>query len=515
MVEEVFQNLVDQFSDPFTCLRELIQNAMDAGTEGIDVRTRYLPDPGGICLEIRDFGEGMTREIIEGKLTRLFSSDKEDDLTKIGKFGIGFVSVFSLKPELVLVDTGRDGEYWRIAFDGGTDFQLFELHEPIEGTSVRLYRSLAYEQYDEFVQRALDTVRRWCRHSATSILFNGEEITEPFAVESPCRIENESALGHFSVGLHPAESGPFGLYNSGLTLMEGEQEALPGVTFKILSNQLEHTLTRDAVIQDEGYDRVMKRLEELVNEELFEQVWRQLGDPERSKTTAEAATRHLLWKRGRLTRAEKRKVLLEDLHQRPVTWRDLEKTADREQRLFATVQASPLSERASQEGIPVLAFSATGREARLFEQLFEVPVAPLEESLAVSRPVSRPAGFQALESSLRRLLRMGRIHVTSVVPVEYPGSLRQPDDPPCHFSLGSQHLVRRYRKGFWGSRYVLPQQLLLDVDHPLVRKCLARLEDQRALRVASYALCKSALLDDGLDPRMETRLMETLVEVSV
>ena len=128
MVEEVFKNLVDQFSDPFTCLRELVQNAMDAGTEQIDIRTSYLSDPGGVCLEIRDFGEGMNRDIIDGKLTRLFSSDKENDLTKIGKFGIGFVSVFSLKPELVTVDTGRDGEYWRIAFDGGTDFQLFQLH---------------------------------------------------------------------------------------------------------------------------------------------------------------------------------------------------------------------------------------------------------------------------------------------------------------------------------------------------------------------------------------------------
>ena len=115
MVEEVFKNLVDQFSAPFTCLRELVQNAMDAGTEQIEIKTSYLSDPGGVVLELRDFGEGMNRDIIDGKLTRLFSSDKENDLTKIGKFGIGFVSVFSLKPELVIVDTGRDGEYWRLS----------------------------------------------------------------------------------------------------------------------------------------------------------------------------------------------------------------------------------------------------------------------------------------------------------------------------------------------------------------------------------------------------------------
>ncbi len=514
MVEEVFQNLVDQFSDPFTCLRELIQNAMDAGTQSIEVQTRYLPEPGGVCLEIRDFGEGMNRDIIESKLTRLFSSDKENDLTKIGKFGIGFVSVFSLKPELVLVDTGRDGEFWRIAFDGGTDFQLFTLHEPLEGTSVRLYRLLPYENYDSFVERCRSTIGLWCRHSATSICFNGEEINEDLVVDSVCRVNSQSALGRFNVGVHPSTSAPFGLYNTGLTLTEGEQEHLPGVSYKILSNHLEHTLTRDAVIHDDGFKKVMERLNDLVDNALFDQVLKNFHSQDLREETAAQARVYLQYMKPRLSKVQKRQAVLEDLLGHKISWADLEKCAKKEDRLFATTKVSRLAERAGREGLPVLPFSPNSQMALLFSSLFEAPVVGLEENLAVSQPVPRPPGFPGLEAQLKSLLRKGRIHVTSVVPVEYPDSVRDPNALPCVFSLGSDRLVRRYRKGFWGTRYVLPQHLLLDVDHPLVRKAFSRLETPTGLRVAAYALCKSALLDDGLDPKTENRLLETLTTQS-
>ena len=45
----------------------------------------------------------MDEQIIDNELTRLFSSSKEDDLTKIGKFGIGFTSIFAIQPESRIV----------------------------------------------------------------------------------------------------------------------------------------------------------------------------------------------------------------------------------------------------------------------------------------------------------------------------------------------------------------------------------------------------------------------------
>lgn len=513
MVEEVFKNLVDQFTDPFTCLRELVQNAMDAGSEQVDIRTTYLSDPGGVCLEIRDFGEGMNRDIIDGKLTRLFSSDKENDLTKIGKFGIGFVSVFSLKPELVTVDTGRDGEFWRIAFDGGTDFQLFELHAPLEGTSVKLYKLLPHDNYPEFCRRCLETVSRWCRHSHVALTFNEEVVNRPLEVDSPCRVEVKDALGQFSLGLFPEKVAPFGLYNTGLTLTEGEQESLTGVTYKILSNHLEHTLTRDAVIVDANYHKVMSRLQEIAADNLFEQMRRELlAEPERRERTAEVAGLYLSSRLESLSVEQRKAPVHRDLCGVEVSLADLQKCAKEETRLFASEKPSNLAQRASREGIPVLNLPQNSAAANLFGRLFGVPVVSLEKNLAVSKPIDRPPALKELEPHLRAMLREARILVTSVQLVEYPDNPPDPEGPPCTFALGADRLVRRFRKGFWATKYLLPQQLLLDSRHPLVRKALSRADDVTGRRVAVYALCKSALLNDGLDPSVENRLLNTLVE---
>lgn len=512
MVEDVFQNLVDQFSDPFTCLRELVQNAMDAGTESIDINTRYLEDPGGVVLEVRDFGEGMTRDIISGKLTRLFSSDKEDDLTKIGKFGIGFVSVFSLKPELVTVDTGRDGEYWRIAFDGGTDFQLFELHEPIEGSSIKIYKLLAFDKLDEFVERSHQTLSRWCRHSHVDIFFNGELLNRPMEVRSECRVTVTHPLGQFSAGLTKDSPSSFGFYNTGLTLSEGRTEEQPGVAFKILSNHLEHTLARDAVIFDENYEKVMARLEDIVSKDLFTRLCQQLcSDPEEREKTAELAQPYLRARYSKLTREQKKQAFFLDIYGDHVSLEQLADCAKEETRFFVTNQQTELSLRAKREGIPVLALPLKSASAALLRSLFGVRVVALEQNLAVSREVERSRGLKSVESYVKGLLREGRIHVRSLVPVEYPHSTPNLSQSPCTFALGSDRLVRRFRKGFWGSKYLLPQQLLLDVHHPLVRKALSRAESPSGAKLAAYVLCKVALLNDGLSPSTEERLLKSLV----
>ena len=140
-VGDALEGLVHQFADRWAFLRELVQNAIDAGTAEIDVRIDHDPTRGQMTIEVADHGEGMNREIIDTKLTRLFSSSKEGDYTKIGRFGIGFVSVFALDPDLVCVDTGRAGEWWRVLFRRDRTFERIRLHHPVEGTTVRLYKT--------------------------------------------------------------------------------------------------------------------------------------------------------------------------------------------------------------------------------------------------------------------------------------------------------------------------------------------------------------------------------------
>ncbi len=263
MIEDVFENLVGQFSDPFTFLRELIQNAMDAGSETVDVTVAYMPDFGGVEVIVADSGEGMDLDIINDRLTQLFSSTKEDDYTKIGKFGIGFVSVFALNPELVLVDTGRGGEFWRVAFNGTTSFRLLTLEQPVEGTQVKVYKKLPQQDLEQFTRRAYDTIRFWCRYSETEVTFNGELINEPLQVAGSCQVKVEKPGTILVCGLSGKPVSEFGYYNQGLTLMEGDQEQLVGITYKIKSRYLEHTLTRDNVIQDDNYFKVMELLKHI------------------------------------------------------------------------------------------------------------------------------------------------------------------------------------------------------------------------------------------------------------
>ena len=182
---EILEGLVHQFADPVSCFRELIQNAIDAGTSEIDINFRFeaAEEPedsdeevpaGAMVMELRDYGSGMDKDIIDDRLTRLFSSDKEGDATKIGKFGIGVVSVFALEPDAVVIDTGRAGEHWRIVFDKDRSFRRFALPQPIEGTKVQIIKTGTLEEFNELRERAKSAVRHWCAHVAVELRFDGD-----------------------------------------------------------------------------------------------------------------------------------------------------------------------------------------------------------------------------------------------------------------------------------------------------------------------------------------------------
>lgn len=76
------------YSDPTHFLFELLQNAEDAGAE--DVKFRLYADR----LELEHDGRPFSPEDVIG-ICDLVGSAKKEDLTKIGKFGIGFKSVYS------------------------------------------------------------------------------------------------------------------------------------------------------------------------------------------------------------------------------------------------------------------------------------------------------------------------------------------------------------------------------------------------------------------------------------
>ncbi len=258
---QALDQLVTQFSDPLAFLRELVQNSLDASTELIEVEVFYDQQAEGCVVRVRDTGVGMDRDIIDTKLTRLFSSSKEDDLTKIGKFGIGFVSIFAINPQLVVLETGRDGESWRLLFNPDRSFERRQLESPVEGTSVSVFTNFDKAQLSKLQQDCRDTVAFWCRHSEVEILFNGESVNQPFQLPEAAVSYHHEVEGTDTVVAPCHEVKGFqGYYNRGLTLLEGKGSPLPHVSFKLRSRYLEHTLTRDNIIHDEGYEKAMEEV---------------------------------------------------------------------------------------------------------------------------------------------------------------------------------------------------------------------------------------------------------------
>lgn len=279
VASQAVENLVTQFSSSFDFYRELVQNSIDAGSAAIDIWLDFIPDESGgtggvIEVHVDDAGEGMTEEIIDDQLTTLFSSSKENDLTKIGKFGIGFVSVFAPGPKGVLVQTGRDGEYWEVFFHEDRSFTKAPLSTPVEGTQITLFIEGDRARYPEFVVRSLEAIDHWCRHSEAEITFedraavDGEtvRINRPFAVEGEC-------LTHFEregteIVLAYSRTPVWGFYNKGLALavVRGETDLVPAplrhITFRIKSRYLEHTLSRETVMRDENYEKAMAMIGE-------------------------------------------------------------------------------------------------------------------------------------------------------------------------------------------------------------------------------------------------------------
>ncbi len=98
---------------------ELIQNALDSYPNHLSWNEkRGAIETSEKSISITDFGEGLDRTRLK-LLTTLGGTDKASDPNKIGKFGIGFVSIFNpkLKTKCVRVLTCCEGENVELSFD--------------------------------------------------------------------------------------------------------------------------------------------------------------------------------------------------------------------------------------------------------------------------------------------------------------------------------------------------------------------------------------------------------------
>lgn len=514
MVEEVFANLVDQFSDPFTFYRELIQNAMDAGSNQVDCSCEYDAEKQRAVVTVTDSGEGMSERTIDEQLTKLFSSTKENDFTKIGKFGIGFVSIFAIQPEVVILDTGRDGKYWRVVFPpNSTAWRLYRLEYPVEGTSIRLYKRLPAVGWPEFLQRSRDTIQYWCGYSETRVSFNGEVLNKDLEVDSPCSVQVSGPGTRAVLGMTTQAAPEYGMYNHGLTLKEGREALLPGLTFRIKSNYLEHTLTRDNVIRDKNYDKAMAILRQAASKELPQALVRRLGElqaqlparlDELESLLAAAANWLAHW--PKVLNALAARPLLPTHHHGLVSLRQLKSKGFLEGACYYDTDSGPVTRALAKEEVPVL----WGREVVTLLSLYcDRPCYRANEAVACPIPLDKsqlPPGWSKVEDSMREYLRLGehRLSGVQLADFNYVGSCVQ--HVACLAETRPDQATRLFHRGVWRNLSLYPGRLLINQQHPLVLEALARQEDHP--EICAYALSKAALLQDGLPQDLESKMLK-------
>lgn len=512
-VGDALEGLVHQFADPWAFLRELIQNAIDAGSEQIDVRIEHEARRGLMVIEVADAGEGMTREIIDTRLTRLFSSAKEGDFTKIGRFGIGFVSVFAIEPAMVCVDTGREGEWWRVVFRRDRSFERIRLTSPVEGTTVRLYRPASVDEVEAARARARATLEYWCKHVRIELRLDGELVSGAMDVEGLCKVEHAEEGTRLVMALVPEVAGLRGYYHGGLTLHEERDEALPHVAFKIDSRYLEHSLTRDNVIRDENYAKAMTIVGEVARTRLAAAL---LAALERCAAGAamEPGARALLYRcaarqigRGAGEPGWLRAALVPMLGAPPAALAAL-----RGRKLWRARVMSPVVERLVASGQRVVACAADDDvEALVSAGVGARPTGTEGLCTAVAIDAAALAGWAALREAMARLIKAAGWKVREVA----VGSLNYPDSSVADRLAISQaefgELTPLADAGQLASGWLTRGRVLvLSAEHPTLLHL--RAVAGREPELAAYLAIKAFFLHGELGLAVDARLATSAAE---
>ncbi|MEO0324126.1 MAG: ATP-binding protein [Myxococcota bacterium] len=506
----IVDDLVRQFADPYAFFRELVQNGIDAGASELRAQVLFEED-GSFQASLRDDGTGMSREVVEGELLVLFKSGKEGREDAIGKFGIGFISVFALGPERVVVRTARgDGPRLTLHLHPDHTFELFESAGGRQaGTTVTVEVGPGHDA-SEVAVKAEASLRRWCRHAQVPLYLR---VAGPGTLEREVRIDAPLALErmHASVAVKAgktravlglpkaAEDRYAGFFNAGLMLHESHEGAgaFRGLAFKVQDPRLEHTLSRDDVRRDQAYRRALDVVGRGV-ERLRRALLRELESAARSDHPRryDALLSRMLDEAPalQLHLGAVPLVLLERLERQKLT------TLQQAERFVLARKRSALTAALAAEGWAVL--DAQRNDARMLNAIVEregeLPDANADFTLATPAPPQPQDEAllallgERLDDAWRRPLRPRLVTLSGEhrgrVAVGFPGEARVVrGETPNPFSL-----LRR-------------APLALNVGHRLVEDARRRFPAEPELVAAMLA--RAVLLDvDALDAGRDARL---------
>lgn len=483
--EGIVDDMVRQFADPYAFLRELVQNGIDAGATRLDVRIERGGD-GNTRTTVADDGCGMSRATIEGPLLTLFESSKENDPSKIGKYGIGFVSVFAINPSVVEVATWQNGESWLLRLFADHSYELATA-PPREGHGTEVTLVSGFDPNHE--SRAESALRRWCQFARIPITFGGENqpaapINATFTISAEVTYDVTRGDSRYSIGIGAP---PFaGFYNRGLTLLEATvgPHLLAGVSFMIDSPRLAHTMSRDDVRRDHNYEDLRDEVMPLVRGPATEKLQRALNaatSADYEKLLHAAASPAV----GRLRIPV---PLVERTNGLNVAWAD-ELTAP----VLIADASSPLTKALAAAGRPVVRGTSL---ARALAPFMNRPIV-LAESLFTYLEAS--VDNEALAAAISGVAAAVGRGVAAVRIASFHGHL-------------ASALFRTVRAGetlidATKTAWTPSAELFLNANHELVR--LARRRAKSDVRIAAHLLFRALLLETGaLLERDVDRLLE-------
>ena len=456
-VAALLDRLVAQFEGPYDFLRELVQNALDAGSDRaevlLDVHPGEAADPDEVVfeLQIADTGSGMDEAVLDGGLTRLFASTKADDRTMAGGFGIGFVSVFAWRPDAVVVQTGRAGEAWELTFYADRRFDKRALDEPFEGTTVTLLRRGRAPERAQIAEAIRDSLWRWCRFCHLELSFEdlaggeGPELIQD-APAPPGALAVVDAQADSTIQVAFAVPPEVVMLRRGLVLSQGpavdalaELQPPQGPTLEHVqvwadSPNLSTTMARDKVVEDPGRLAVLAQIGRAIAELRTRLVERTAAAAAESGPWTAARHQHYAYLQAHLARERTHlgsmltdRALLRDLSGgaislaqllalgRPVLWAPPEAGDPALAKLLAGAAAAQ---------VPVLA-AEPGDLGWLGDLVEETGMALVELGRTCGWIAEQPGDAEplraALEASLTRAGAAVRLHVGAPAGADTPG----------------------------------------------------------------------------------------------
>jgi hypothetical protein len=197
-------------SDSWVFLRELLQNARDAGAGRVEVKTEALR--GTSRLSCQDDGAGMTLEHARRYLFTLYASSKDQDAGSAGRFGVGFWSVLRFRPAHILVRSWPSGgRAWEIALAGDLSTAAQGLPPPRRGTGTEVILERPDAEPDlarAVFEAAWREARYLCRRDDPErrllVMVNGRAISAAFDLPPPsARFRRGASRGVVALGATP------------------------------------------------------------------------------------------------------------------------------------------------------------------------------------------------------------------------------------------------------------------------------------------------------------------------